>query len=345
MGWLFVTLLLVSLGTDMLSGPICILGLLAGSFASSLGTLIFTQGIMYGVGFLICYYPVLAFVNEYWIARRGMAYGFLCSASGASGAVMPFALGILLKKYGYSTTLRGVAIGLIVLTGPLLPILKGRLPPSDNVTTNRTDWSFFKSQLFWVYTVSNLAQGLGYFFPSVYLPSYATSIGLSAIQGALLIALLSTSQVFGQFTFGYLSDHRMAVNSLILLSTLVSAASVLALWGFAFTFVRLIFFSLIYGFFGAGYTAMWARMGTAVNSEPSTAFVTFGLFCLQKGVGNILTGPISAALIRQKVDDSMYGVVKYEGIVLFTGICMLASASSLLIGQIKPNNLSRILFP
>lgn len=299
---------------------------------------------MYGIGFLTFYYPILSFVNEYWIARRGMAYGLLCSASGLSGAVMPFTLEALLNRYGYPTTLRAVAIGLVVLTGPLIPVLKGRLPASEQTRSTPTDWSFFRSPLFWIYTVSNLAQGLGYFFPSIYLPSHASSLGLSSTQGALLIALLSTSQVFGQFTFGYLSDKRMSINFLILVSTVISAISVLALWGLAYTFIRLIFFSLIYGFFGAGYTAMWARMGTAISSEPTTAFTTFGLFCLQKGIGNVLTGPISGALVGQRVNARSYGVVKYEGIVLFTGSCMLASGISVAMGYFKPKKCWMALF-
>ena len=62
---------------------LCILGLIAGSFANSLGPLIFTQGIMYGgkyrslsnmirlilkcvlVGFAILVYPVFSIMNEW----------------------------------------------------------------------------------------------------------------------------------------------------------------------------------------------------------------------------------------------------------------------------------------
>lgn len=46
-----------------------ILGLVAGSFATVIGALIVTQGIMYGVGFLTFYYPILSMVNEFWIVR------------------------------------------------------------------------------------------------------------------------------------------------------------------------------------------------------------------------------------------------------------------------------------
>ncbi|KAJ5950285.1 uncharacterized protein N7479_008698 [Penicillium vulpinum] len=192
--------------------PICIIALISGSFASTLETLILTQGVAYGVGFLIFYYPILNMVNEYWVARRGMAYGLLCSASGVSGAVMPFIMEKLLNKYGYRTTLRAVAVALFVLTGPLIPFLKGRLPVSryTATATARSDWSFLRSPLFWVYSGSNVVQGLGYFFPSLYLPSYARSMGMSSTKGALLLALMSVSQVAGQFTFGLLSDRKVS---------------------------------------------------------------------------------------------------------------------------------------
>ncbi|KAG6362586.1 hypothetical protein INS49_007678 [Diaporthe citri] len=106
---------------------ICIAGLVLGSFASTLEVLILTQGVAYGVGFLIFYYPILSMVNEYWIARRGMAYGVLCGASGVSGSVTPFVLQALLAKYGYRTTLRAVAVALTLLTGPFIPLLNGLL--------------------------------------------------------------------------------------------------------------------------------------------------------------------------------------------------------------------------
>jgi hypothetical protein len=81
-------------------------------------------------------------VNEFWIVRRGMAYGLLCSASGVSGVVMPFIIEALLQKYGYPITLRAIATALSVLTGPLIPLLKGRLPPTEPNALSRADWTF-----------------------------------------------------------------------------------------------------------------------------------------------------------------------------------------------------------
>lgn len=283
---------------------------------------------MYGVGFLIFYYPILGFLNEYWIERRGLAYGIMCASSGLSGVVFPFAIAAMLNRYGYPTTLRAIAIGLAILTGPLLPLLKGRLPPSARNAAGRTDWSCLKKPIFWVYCTSNVIQGLGYFFPSLYLPSYATAIGLSSAQGALLLALLSVSQVMGQISFGYLSDHNVNLNLLIMISTVISAIAGLALWGLARSLAVLVIFSLLYGFFAAGYVAMWARMGSAVSSEPTAALATFSLFCFGKGVGNVVAGPISAGLILPSIEIGSYGAMKYKTVIIFMGSCMLASTVS-----------------
>ncbi|KAJ8131188.1 hypothetical protein O1611_g2438 [Lasiodiplodia mahajangana] len=306
---------------------ICIAGLALGSFSTTLEVLILTQGVAYGIGFLIFYYPILSMVNEYWIARRGMAYGVLCGASGVSGSVMPFILQVLLARHGYKTTLRAVAVALALLTGPFLPFLKGRLPPSERTSTPKFNWSFFQSPLFWIYSISNLLQGFGYFFPSLYLPSFASSLGLSGKIGALLPAMMSVSQVGGQFTFGVLSDHKVPLNVLACSSTLVAAVACLTLWGLAESLPVLVVFALVYGFFGAGFTAIWVRMSTAITDDVIAGPIVFTLLNFGKGIGNVLAGPIGGTL----VSVSNPAATSYHWVIVFTAASMFASASVILL--------------
>lgn len=320
----------------MYTGPLCLLGLVAGSFARTLGALIITQGIMYGVGFIIFYYPILSMLFEFWVARRGAAAGLMCSASGVSGAAMPFCLQYLLHRYGYPTTLRIIAVGLFVLTGPLIPLLKGRIPESQTIASPRTDWTFLKTRLFWVYSASNFAMGLGYFFPSLYLPSYATSNGMSSTSAVLVLTTMSISQVLGQLTFGYLSDRKLPLNVLLTSSTLIASVAVYVCWGLAKSFRVLLVFSIVYGFFGAGYTALWARMGTTISNEPTAQFAAFGLLNLGKGVGNVLAGPIGGALLTNVVDTKSYGVMRYGAVVLFAGSCMFLSSATIGLCYLSP---------
>ncbi|QSZ31737.1 hypothetical protein DSL72_001305 [Monilinia vaccinii-corymbosi] len=179
--------------------PLCILSLVAGSFCTSVHGLIWTQGVMYGCGFLTLTYPIISMLNEWWIVRKGMAFGLISAASGVSGAGMPFLIQFLLSRYGYQTALRIIAIGITIFTVPLLPLLRGRLPPSERSSLARTNWAFVKTKLFWVYGASTLVYGMGFFYPGVYLPSYATSVGLSGTQGAAVLAVMSVAQVGGQF--------------------------------------------------------------------------------------------------------------------------------------------------
>lgn len=267
-----------------------------------------------------------------------MAFGIITSASGASGIAMPLIIEALLNRYDHRTTLRAIAVTMTVLTGPLIPLIRIRLPASQVSAATRTEWSFASNPLFLVYCFANLAQGLGFFFPSLFLPSYATAIGLSPSQGAMLLSVMSAAQVIGQWTFGILSD-KVGLNPLVLLSTIVTAVACFTAWGLAHDLATLVAFSILFGFFAYGFSSMRARMGTAVSEEPTAALATFGILTFCQGSGNVLAGPISAGLLSGGVQRDSYGIMRYKALVVFTGCCMLLSALSIGSWYIRPRRL------
>ncbi|KAI1103895.1 MFS general substrate transporter [Jackrogersella minutella] len=306
--------------------PMCIFGLLAASFTSSVNGLIGTQGIMYGVGFVTLTYPIVNMINEWWVARKGMAFGLISASSGVTGAFLPFVMEYLLQRYGYRTTLRICAVALAVLTAPLIPLLKARLPASDRAALRRTDWAFLKRPLFWIYGSAIFVQGIGFFFPIVFLPSYAASIGIPPINGALLVALMSVAQVLGQFAFGYISDKNLPVSFLTSLCCVAAAVASFTFWGLAKSMALLAVFSLVYGFFGFGFGTMRVAMGRAVSDDPSTVLSTYSIFVCLQGIGNILVGPVSAALMSTSTERERYAVGKYGGVVLLTSSSSVLAA-------------------
>jgi MFS family permease len=278
-------------------------------------------------------------VNEWWVARRGFAMGVIVASSGVSGVAFPFTVEALLNNYGYQTTLRIITVAMALLTGPLIPFFKGRLPPSQQSAMAKTDWSFLRNPLFWMYCMSNLAQALGFYLPALYIPSFAAAIGLTPRNGALLVAIMSMSQVLGQFSFGYLSDGRLPLNLLAFISTIVAAIAAFTLWGLARSLAPLIMFSLIYGFFGYGYLPMRARMGTAVSSGPTASLAVFSTLCFGQGVGNMLAGALGGKLLSQTININSYGATKYRTLVIFTGGCILLSAVSVCCWHLLPRRL------
>jgi hypothetical protein len=57
--------------------PIMATGLIAASFVNSVNLLIVTQGAIYALGGCVIYYPTLAFIDEWFIQRKGLAYGIM----------------------------------------------------------------------------------------------------------------------------------------------------------------------------------------------------------------------------------------------------------------------------
>ena len=310
---------------------ICILSLVLGSLSSDISVLIATQGVMYGVGFMMMYWPIFSIVNEWWVARKGFAVGLITSAAGGAGAVLPFAFQAGLRKYGYRITLRATAVALVVVTGPIIPLFKPRLPVSEQTTLARMDWMFLKKPLFWIYCLSMMIQGLGFFFPPLYLPSYAVDSGLSATMGALLLSLMAIAQFLGQTSFGFWSDRLFTPHTLGMACSIVTTVAAALLWGLGKTLPPLAVFSLTYGFFGYGFIATKTAMAKAVTNDQSSVFAVQAVLVFCVGIGNLMVGPISKSLIIEGVMRQQYGLEKYKSVVIFTSSCMLASAGLLVI--------------
>lgn len=313
-----------------------VLSLIAASFATTLGVLIATQGVIYTVGITILYWPVMSMMSEWFVKKRGLAFGIFTAATGLSGIIMPFALAALLDRYGYATTLRAMGVTLAVFTGPVLPMVKGRLPAGcAGANRKKADLSFLQKPVFYFFSASVLFQGLGHYFPTLYLPLYATLLGYSSLMGALLLALFSVAQIIGQVGIGHLSDGRVSVQMLAFIIPFVSCIAIFTLWGFGRSLACLIPFSLIYGVFAGGYLTLWARMGMTFGDDEDVALTTFGIFAFLKGIGNIITGPIGAALVAQDVVTKAYGLERYRSIVIYCGACMLACALVMVILFLK----------
>ncbi|KAH8801394.1 major facilitator superfamily domain-containing protein [Xylogone sp. PMI_703] len=310
--------------------PLCILSLVAASFTHSVSGLISTQGFLYGLGFVTLSYPIVSMLNEWWVARKGMAFGLISASSGLTGTFVPSVMDFLLQNYGYRTTLRSCAVALFILTAPLIPLFKSRLPASEHTSLARIDWAFLKRPLFWIYGSAVLVQGLGFFLPIVFLPSYATSVNISSARGAALLAVMSAAQVLGQFAFGYMSDKKLSVGILSTVCCVAGAAASLTLWGLGTSVPLFIGFSLVYGFFGFGFGTMRVAMGRAIDNDPAAIFVLFAIFVFFQGIGNILVGPLSAALLTEPIVRGHFGAGRYAGLILLTGTS--SSLAALIVG-------------
>ncbi|EFQ36276.1 major facilitator superfamily transporter [Colletotrichum graminicola] len=304
----------------------CALSLVIASFATSVPGLIATQGFLYGASFLFVNYPLLRMLNEWFVVRRGLAYGIMSTGAGCSGVAFPFLLESLLSKHGYRITLQVMAVAQFITLLPMIPLLKGRLPASGRGVLQKGDFDFFKQPLFYCFAAANFLEAMGYYIPSLFLPTYATALGLSGTAGALVLALNNLATIFSQLAFGYITDRVNNVFMLVFVSSFIASVATFAIWGFATSLAPLLAFSLLFGLATGGFPCLWNRFGSVLSRDPGHIY---SLMAFGKGVGNILSGPISTTLVRGSFEAG-YGQGRFAPLILYTGSMMLGSSLGVL---------------
>lgn len=252
-----------------------------------------------------------------------------CQAgTGLSGAIIPFIMNAGLSRYGHRTILRAWAVGLVALTLPLFPYMKPRIPISYSIRSRPFDLSFLSSSFFWTLQGCNILQGLGYFIPGVYLPTFAEKIGASTIGGTLAVALFNGASVFGAIFVGWLTD-RFHVTSVLLAGSIAAALSVLIGWGLSISLPILAVFSVLYGFSAGGSAVTWTGIirTTQKSYVGADAGLIFGLLAAGRGIGAVASGPLSEALLASDgwvgSGGFAYGT-GYGSLIVFTGTTALA---------------------
>lgn len=314
--------------------PLVAISVIAASFANKVWHLILTQGVIYGIGGSLVYFPTILYVDEWFIRRKGFAFGIMWAGTGAAGLVVPFLLSSLLSHFGFRTALRAWAITVVVTSAPLMLFLRPRLPISSSSTPAPLDLSFLKSSVFWFLQAGNIIEALGYFIPQVYLPTYSASLNLPTSRGTLLLSLVNTASVVSTIIVGLLID-RFHVTTVILLSTIGATASILLVWGLSSSLPLLVVFALLYGFFAGGFSSTYSGIIIEVKKkhEGADVGILMGLLSAGRGVGALVSGPLSEALLRlgplvgkgSAAYGSGYGVL-----IVFTGVTTAVGGVSFL---------------
>lgn len=305
------------------------------SLAETTTHLILSQGVLFAIGGSICYCPCLFYLNEWFIERKGLAYGVMWSGTGIGGFVIPMLLEHFLARYGFRTTLRIWTLALFILTIPLVYFIKPRLPPSATSHIKPYKLGFMLNRYFILYLFTNFVEALGFFLPGIYLPSYArTALHAGSFPSALTILAVNVASTFGCVCMGFLID-RLHVTTCIMISTTGAVLSTFLLWGLATDLPVLYVFCIMYGFFAGAYTSTWPgimRQISATPNEldnnlaprtPTDPMMVFGILALSRGVGNMVSGPLSEALFMGAPWKGQafagYGT-GYGSLITFTGV-------------------------
>ncbi|KDQ62717.1 hypothetical protein JAAARDRAFT_30613 [Jaapia argillacea MUCL 33604] len=331
----------------------CCASLFGASYATTVKELVVLQGVMYAIGGSLLYSPCLSYLSEWFVARRGLANGVIFAGTALGGLLLPLLLPPLLHAYGPAKSLRILAISTLIALLPILPFIRGRLPEVRTrvVATSRRREGWMWDKMWWILIVANTVQGFGYFVPIIWLPTFASELKISDSGSALTISLLNGASVVGRLSLGFLSD-KIDPWLLALTTLLSSSLATFLLWGvFSHSLGGLLAFGIAYGCLAGGWSSLYTSFIRPIaKDDPALCTSLLGILMFFRGLGNVLSTPISTSLssIHTTTNvgyNSSYGDAghmdkmgfdvaggKYEKMILYCGSCFAGAAGIALFG-------------
>ncbi|KAH8886183.1 MFS general substrate transporter [Thozetella sp. PMI_491] len=298
--------------------------LIGASFANTVPQLLATQGVLYALGGSLHYFPAYLYLDEWFVKRRGFAYGIFIAGGGASGIVVPLLMEWILHTWGFRTALRVWVVICVVITTPAMMVLKSH-PSGDHPgrVRQRLSFGFLRSPAFWILSVGNVIQSLGYFMPLLYLPSFGVAQGWSPLAGTIAISVCNGASMVGATFVGWLVD-RYHVTTAINVCTLGTMFAVFLFWSFAVYQPILYIFAVTYGLFAGGFPATWSGCSNPIRRHyPVETGMIISLFTAGKGIGSLISGPLSGALVASDSWKLRVGFAYGSGygyLMIFSGI-------------------------
>ncbi|EJF64705.1 monocarboxylate transporter [Dichomitus squalens] len=313
------------------------LGLILGSFCNELWQLYLTQGLLYGIGTSMYYFPVMSVTPAYFNRNRGAAMGIVLSGSGVGGLVMSPVFNILLSRLGIRWVLRVLGVWNFVLGIPVSVVLTRKHAAAAGATgQSRISMALVKRGTFVLQCIGAFLQAAGYNIPIYYLTTYSVSI-LSYTSGtsSTLLAICNGVNSLSRVGMGILADRVGRQNTMVL-SIILTAVSVFALW-YDSDRSRFTAFVVLYGILSGGYNALLPSTISELYGVQNYSSVN-GVLQLVRGLGVMFGAPIAGVILgshsrggtptpsRLSKLLSINGLkTRYNDVVIFDGVLLLAS--------------------
>ncbi|KAI0756441.1 MFS general substrate transporter [Daedaleopsis nitida] len=271
-------------------------GIVLASFCTELWQLFLTQGLLYGIGSSMYYFPLMSLTPAYFDRNRGAAMGVVLAGSGIGGLVLSPVFHTLLTRLGIRWALRILGIWNFVLGIPISSVLTKKHGAAASATgRTRVSMALVKRGTFILQSFGAFLQAAGNTVPVYFLTTYSISIlSYSSSTGSLLLAVNTGVNSAARVAMGILADRVGRQNTMIL-SVIMSAISVFAFW-YDSDRTRFIAFIVSYAVLAGGYNALLPTTITEVYGVQNYASVN-GLFYFIRGLGALFGAPIAGVIL------------------------------------------------
>ncbi|KAF9973896.1 hypothetical protein BGZ73_002824 [Actinomortierella ambigua] len=326
--------------------------LIFASFATEVWHLYLSQGVLFGIGASMSYYPAMGAPSHWFEKRRGLVMGIQGCGTGIGGFVLAPVAQVLLDRVGIAWTNRffagycfvvcGISSFLIVERKKKTKETKSQQGQSSNITdvteataagegyTKKLDQpkdlhdisikEIMKQPAFHMLLASQMVVSMVYLLPMYFMQTYSVHIGLTPQQGATVIAFFNGSTCIGRLGVGYLGD-RFSKDKALLASVYLLGISVFAIWTFAYVYGTLVAFAVIYGIAFAGMMTLTPTKIADIYGPHRTASVlgvAWSVACPAMFLGTYA---------GSKILELSFPDTTYVPMIMFTGTGFVVSAA------------------
>ncbi|XP_041063930.1 monocarboxylate transporter 12-like isoform X1 [Carcharodon carcharias] len=341
-----LSLLLSHRNVIIIGGILSSLGLLLGSFGFSLLAMYLTTGFLTGLGNGFAWIPSVSLVTQYFTERRPLANALAsCGECVFTFIFTPFYQWLvdLMSWRQAMMIIAGIQLNLCVCGALMRPYQPQRKclnsttssastsqralcstgPEYKKNFTNFFDLSLLKQPKFICMVFFGFFSVVGFIIPAIYLIPHAQNIGIPDFQAALLMSYWSAGDLFGRLGCGWLANLRL-MKSIRLTTIMITILSIgLMLFPVAKSYMLIIIFSCICGFFFGTMLAIIVTVLTDVMGVEKLDN-SLGLIMFFRTIGCLLGPPLAGFLVDITGAYSIGFYVAGGG--LFIAACFLVLA-------------------
>jgi len=321
--------ILMSSGTIIL-----VFSIMMTSISTSYYEYVLCQGILFGLGVGLLFYPSLAAISTHFQRYRATAVGMAMSGSGLGGVLYPIMFRQLFTRIGFGWSVRISGFVTLALCAISLALVTSR---SRTVRSSRPwfDRDSMKDIRFMIIVFASVFISFGLFIPYFYITDYAIARSVSPVTAFYVLAIMNAGSIPGRLFPPLLSD-RLGRFNLIVPCVFLSGLLTLALWSSAKSLSSIIAFSVLFGFFSGGFNALIISC-VAQISDITQIGTRVGLLYTVISFPSLGGGPAAGALLKSN-HGSFTGLIILSGTTITVGSFFMLCARF----KIEPRWTSRI---
>ncbi|KAL8857826.1 MAG: hypothetical protein Q9178_005582 [Gyalolechia marmorata] len=246
------------------------------SLSVELYQFVLAQGLMFGIGDTMLFYPTISAISHWFDQRRGLAFGIVVAGSSVGGICWPFMLERLFVRIGFAWTVRTAGFICLAFLAPSCLLIKPRLPPRKSAHLGiGSIKDSFADKRYALLTAAMFFIFWGMFIPFYYLPSYGLAHGMSLYMANNLLAILNAGSFAGRIVSGILADKLGRFN-ITFICALFAGIILMTLHAIQ-TPAGIIIFSILYGFFSGGLISLQSACVAQITPDISMIGLRIGL--------------------------------------------------------------------